>query len=444
MNIAVGGLSTESCTFSPLPTRYEDFSVLRGGKLLPRYPFLAECSDVNLIPIFHAGAGPGGSVPASDYGKFKDEFLTKLREVNNIDGVYLDMHGALHVTGMLDAELDWVREIRDVVGDRCLISASYDLHGNLSENTIRKYDFLTAYRTAPHVDAEETRERAFRLLLYGLRAKGRMHKAYIKLPLSLPGEQVVTTREPGKAIYNAIEEAVEMEGVSDASILTGYVWADEPRNGATVVALGENPQAVNDTARQLARRFWDARAELEFETPAGDMDFCLKKARESGARPFFISDAGDNPTGGGAGDNPYPLERVLTNGVDDVLIAAIADAGSVKRCFAAGEEAVVPLELGGKLDPVHGKSLRVDARVLGLFGTRPGVRKVIILVDGARAIITEERKAYTRKSDFNELGIDLLSEKLVIIKLGYLFPEIREIAADSCLAFTPGATQPEV
>jgi hypothetical protein len=44
MRIAIGGISTESCTFSTLPTRLSDFVVHRGADLLDsgRYPFLGD------------------------------------------------------------------------------------------------------------------------------------------------------------------------------------------------------------------------------------------------------------------------------------------------------------------------------------------------------------------------------------------------------------------
>ncbi|MFN2158264.1 MAG: M81 family metallopeptidase, partial [Anaerolineae bacterium] len=46
MRIAVGGIASESCTFSPLPTRGADFQVAEGGALLDEYPFLSTYRDV--------------------------------------------------------------------------------------------------------------------------------------------------------------------------------------------------------------------------------------------------------------------------------------------------------------------------------------------------------------------------------------------------------------
>src|SRR5215207_973294 len=159
MRIAIGGISTESCTFSPLPTRLTDFTLNRGESFLDRYPFLSEL-DAEFVPLMWARALPGGSVEADTYRQIRDEFLTMLRENVPFDGVYLDLHGAMNVQGMDDAEGDWIASVRAAVGNECMISASFDLHGNISRREMENLDMMTAYRTAPHVDVVETRRKA--------------------------------------------------------------------------------------------------------------------------------------------------------------------------------------------------------------------------------------------------------------------------------------------
>jgi microcystin degradation protein MlrC len=61
----------------------------------------------------------------------------------------------------------------------------------------------------------------------------------------------------------------------------------------------------------LARGFWEARHDFEFVAPTGTLDDCLDEALASTARPYFISDTGDNPTAGGAGDVTWGLQQVL-------------------------------------------------------------------------------------------------------------------------------------
>ena len=76
MRIAMGGIATESCTFSPLHTRLDDFWISRGTDLLGqgRYPFLDQF-QATLLPTLGARALPGGSVEAGAYQQLKEEFL---------------------------------------------------------------------------------------------------------------------------------------------------------------------------------------------------------------------------------------------------------------------------------------------------------------------------------------------------------------------------------
>ena len=138
--IAFGGIHTESSTFNPVPTPLEAFRVLRGEAMRqhPSYSFLDAYGDAEFLPTLHAAAIPGGPVPREVYDAFKAEFLEQLAALGPVDGLYLDMHGAMNVFGMDDAEGDWITAAREVVGPDCPIAASYDLHGNVTERSPRR------------------------------------------------------------------------------------------------------------------------------------------------------------------------------------------------------------------------------------------------------------------------------------------------------------------
>ena len=55
-----------------------------------------------------------------------------------LDGFLFDLHGAMNVQGLDDAERDLATDLRRLVGPRCLISASMDLHGNVSPDFVRR------------------------------------------------------------------------------------------------------------------------------------------------------------------------------------------------------------------------------------------------------------------------------------------------------------------
>ena len=305
MRIAAGGISIECATFSPLLSDWSDFTILRRGELNDRYAFSDGVKDLDFVPLIQASAVPGGVLRRQVYDALKNEFLSRLRADGPWDGVYLDMHGAMAVEGMDDAEGDFIATVRDIVGPGCLLSASYDLHGNLSAAIMAQLDLVTAYRTAPHEDAFQTRARALALLMKCLREGLRPAKAFIPVPLLLSGERTMTLVEPGKSVYAGIAQVINGDAVLDASLLVGFTWADEPRSQASAVALGLDEDAVWRAARQLAQAFWDARHDFGFGVPTGSVDECIDIAARSALSPVFLSDAGDNVTAGAAGDSAH-------------------------------------------------------------------------------------------------------------------------------------------
>ncbi|MEQ8675319.1 MAG: M81 family metallopeptidase [Aggregatilineales bacterium] len=444
MKIAIGGLAIECCSFSPLMTTLDDIDVRRGDALLSLYPFLKDYVDLDIVPIVRGKATSGGPVTLEAYRAILDELLDGLRHDAPWDGVYLDLHGALFVGGQFDAEGALTAAVREVVGPKVLIATSYDLHGNLSKKVVDNIDILTAYRTAPHIDVEATRERAFYLMVTALQTATRPVTRFVSVPMLLPGEVAMTTTNPAQNLYEELPDIIQSYNLLDASYLVGYAWADEPRVCAAAVAVGDAERAEQSVI-DMAERWWKLRQQFQFEMPTGSVEACLKMAQVAGPkeRPFFISDAGDNITGGGVGDIPLMLEHMLAANTQNSVYAAIADAEAVNKCGEALGE-TVSLTVGGKLDTRHGIPLHISGRVIALYGDTQYGRQVVMQVEGVRVILTERRVPFISLGQFDNLGIDLRKVNIVGIKLGYLFPELRAIAGKSVLALTPGAINPDV
>lgn len=436
MRIAIAGISTESSTFSPLPTRIDDFTLNRGDSFLNRYPFLEEF-DAEFVRLLWARALPGGSVEASAYDQIKTELLDLLRANAPFDGVYLDMHGAMNVQGMDDAEGDWIASIREVVGRDCLISASFDLHGNISRREMENLDMMTAYRTAPHVDVVETRHKAVSMLIDCINKGVRPMRAWVQIPVVLPGEKTSTEWEPGAGVYDSLTDSDPVPGVLDASLLVGYMWADEARASATAIVTGTDRETITREASRIAQRYWEVRADFNFGSRAGSIDECITWALEAREPCVFISDSGDNPTAGGAGDVPLFLERLLAYNVESAVVASIADMEAVAMCQSAGVGAEVDLSLGGKLDYRTSKPLPVRGR--GLHITPSQNTEVVVQIGGVKAIITQRRRPYHFIADFQRLGVEPLEHKIVVVKIGYLEPDLKRAAPLALLALSPGA-----
>ncbi|MGH3169045.1 MAG: M81 family metallopeptidase [Trebonia sp.] len=449
--IGIAGIAIESSTFSPHRTGLDDFTVTRDDTLRARYEWLspepaAWAAEAEWVSLLHARSLPGGAVETAVYERLKAEILQRAAAAGPLDGLFFDIHGAMSVVGMTDAETDLARALREVLGDQVLISASMDLHGNVSRELATLCDLITCYRMAPHEDAWESRERAARNLVTRLRDGGEPDLAWVHVPVLLPGEKTSTRLEPARSIYRRVAEIADSPGVLDAAVWVGYAWADEPRCQAAVVVTGDDKDAITAYAAELAGSYWDARNEFRFVAPTGSLRECLAAAETSDKRPFFISDSGDNPTAGGAGDTSWTLGELLAAPpAASVIYASITDPAAVAAAVAAGVGGAVTVEAGGKIDsgpsgPVHlagtVRSLLRDDKVGG----------DIAVIDAGRVsvILTSRRKPYHVISDFAALGLDPRAADIVIVKIGYLEPELYEAAADWLLALTPGGVDQDL
>lgn len=459
--IAIAGLAIETSTFSPARTLAPAFHARRGTADITAYHARVLGPDTPLAHAAHwrgaliGHALPGGQVTRDAFEELTTDLLARLRvlveEDPVLDGLWFDIHGAMCVEDMLDPEAELLRRIRAVVGKDCIVSASMDLHGNVSRDLAHQCDLITCYRTAPHVDVVETRIRACQNLLAVIEKKQRPIKAWIPLPILLPGEQTSTRDEPAKTIYATVTPVEATPGVLDASIWVGYAWADEPRNRAVVVVTGWDENAVAAGAEKLARLFWRSRQNFHFVAPTGSFQECLDAAVQSAKKPFFISDSGDNPTAGGSGDVTWGLTRLLERKEfqnDDgprVIYASVPGPAAIKTAVQAGVGATVTVTAGAAVDNLHAGPLTMTGRVHSIkHGDKDAEVEVVLQVGSVFAILTKLRKPYHKEKDFTDLDLAPREADVVIVKIGYLEPELYDMARDWMLGLTPGGVDQDL
>ena len=480
MRIAIAGISHESLNFSPLVTSLDEFQVWRGEEILQAdsqfaavksrsrrvgvandspdsaaggegaaYATLGEMmrdADVEPVPILHAsGLAPSGVVAERAYLRLRDEIVAGIRRAGQLDGVCLILHGALLVENIWSGETDLARSIRAVVGNDVPIAARLDLHGNLTEEFANKIDIWTVYRTAPHRDAPQTLERAMALLTRSIRAGHRPRPVFVRVPLLLPGEISTTDIEPMKSLLALVAEIERQPGIRTAEILVGFAWADAAHASSSVAVIAEDeaslPRARRE-AKRLAQAMWDRRHDFTFDQEvAASADGAIDLALSAAESTVFIADSGDNPTAGTPGDVPYFLSRLLAKAAPDAILAGIPDEAAARSCFAQGVGATVTLSLGGKLDTEHGGPLAVTGTVEHLYQADADVKEAAIAtlrVGGVRVLITDRRSYFATLDDFRKAGVEPLDHKIVVVKLGYLMPELRDAAPREILALSPG------
>lgn len=443
--IAVGGIHTECSTSSPVLMQPEDFRVLRGPDLLAHEYFdFLDAEGVEHLPLLHARAVPGGPLARATYEGFKAEFLDRLKATLPIDGLYLAMHGAMNVEGMDDAEGDWISAARAVVGPDVPVAASYDLHGNVTQKIIDQLDIFAGYRTAPHIDVRETMVRGWSMLVRALKTGEKPGVAWAPVPVLLPGERTSTEDEPAKSLYLKLPEHDAVPGIWDANLMVGYVWADEPRGTACAVVTAVDKAAAEKVTAAIAQSYWDAREDFRFGPVTGPLEDMLDIAERTETRPIILADSGDNPTGGGVGDRADVLIALLARSIDNVLIAGITDRPAVERCFAVGAGARVSLTVGGSLDPAS-PSVELEADVV--FLDDPGSaaeQQAVVRIGGITLVLAARRRPYHNIADFTRLGLDPTKVRLLVVKSGYLSPELAPIANPNLMALTDGVINQDI
>ncbi|MGR9353894.1 M81 family metallopeptidase [Rhizobium leguminosarum] len=440
MRIAVGGIHTECSTYNPVLNEEKDFRVVRGEALLeaPYFAFLKDY-DAEFLPTIHARAIAGGPVSRATYEAFKGEFLERLKPMLPLDGLYLAMHGAMYVEGMEDAEGDWISAARALVGEDCTVSASYDLHGNVTQRIIDALDIYSTYRTAPHIDVEETMRRSVSMLVKSLKTGERPTVLWAPIPVVLPGERTSTVDEPAKSLYDMLPGIDAIDGVWDASLMVGYVWADEPRATAAAIMTGTDRAVLEREAKRLAKAYWDARQDFVFGCETGSVEECVERAIASPTAPVVLAESGDNPTGGGVGDRADVLAELIARDATGVVFAGIADKAATEACYAAGIGAELELSVGASLDTKGSKPVIARFTVKFLHETSdPADRQAVVSIGGIDLVLSAKRRPYHNIVDFTRLGLDPHQAKVIVVKSGYLSPELAPIANPNLMALSTG------
>ena len=458
--IGIAGIWIESSSFSPSRTTISDFKIKKNNEIFSSYTFFDESykDKANWFPTMRARALPGGVVTKESYELMVNEIIERTKKTLPLDGLFFDIHGAMNVEGMDDPEGDFIERIREVIGSKTLISTSMDSHGNVSKKLATNSDLITCYRMAPHEDAMESKQRALDNLIERLvSGKGKpKYKAWIPVPILLPGEKTSTRVNPGKKLYSKVDPMTKKNGVIDAAIWVGYAWGDAPRNHAVVMTYGDDKREVIESAEELANDFWNFRHEFEFVAPTTTLDIAFDNAfdyikKRLDFKPFIISDMGDNPTAGGAGDVTWTLDKILKmdqlkkNDSPELIYASIPGPDLISKAFEAGIGNNVSGFVGAMIDDRYSPPIEINGIVHSLKrGDLNAELEAVVKVNNNYIIVTNKRKPYHYISDFTELNLEPDSTGILVVKNGYLVPELYDIRGDWIMALTPGGVDQDL
>ncbi len=424
--VAIGGLHTECSSYAPLQQVSADFNRVSGADLCDMVPFDFAAAGITPLPLFHDRSVPGGPVSAATFAAQRDEFMSLLEQQLPLDGVLLLMHGAMFVPGIDDPEGDFISQVRDIVGPKPIIAAAFDLHGQITAPICAGLDAFAAYRTAPHIDTAETYARAAVMLADALDGGPRPRVYWQPVPILVSGEMSSTFVAPCDRLYAQLPRIDRRDGVLDANLMIGYVWADSPRATAAAVVTATDATAGKAAAAEIAQSYRDARDALVFDMPAAPLPAALAAL---GGHSAILADSGDNPTAGGVGDRADVLEAVQKAGVTGALFAGIADPESYAALAAGQRQITIGGALGGGGPKV---SLHVDSY-------HCVADCAVISCAGITLVLSKKRRPFHNFSDFEALGLDIDDFALLVVKSGYLSPDLRTLPRRQMMALTKGA-----
>ncbi len=274
MRIAIGGILHETSTCVDTPTTMQEFEydrgVIRGPDLMEKFRGtnvclggfvdVLEAEGVEIVPLLRASAFPSGLVDANDYASLKNELLQRLAEAGPVDGVLLDLHGAMIVDGIDDADGDITAAFREAVGPDLPIGVCYDLHGNHTRKRVEAASAVFGYDTFPHVDMNERGREAAEVIIKAARGELKPVGAIHNLPLFWATRKQVTAHPPMVEVIDRLHEYEQRPGIISMTIATGFPWGDVPDVGSSVIAIADGDRELAQaTADEFAAWVWENR-----------------------------------------------------------------------------------------------------------------------------------------------------------------------------------------
>jgi microcystin degradation protein MlrC len=463
VRIGIASILQESNTFSPVFTKYEDFTPVFGQAVLERHTgkltemggFLRVLADARatVVPICAAWAITANRLLRSDFTKLADRVEQELAKAE-IDALLFAMHGAQTAEGADDVEGALLGRARARLGPDKPVGVTLDLHANITAAMVHHATFLVGYHTYPHVDMYETGQKAASILLRTLRGEIKPVMAYRKLPLIIPPENSSTHHGPMSRLIRSAQAREEAGQALSLSIFPVQPWLDIEEMGcATVAVVDGNRGKAQKYADELAAKLWRRKEQFAVQlTPPAE---AISSALRIKGGPVILSESSDSTGSGSPGDSTGVLKHLIDAPLDGPAAIFLVDPESVDAAFRAGVGATIQRRMGGAFDKKHSKPVKVKgyvklladgrwtARARGYnTGTTTSMGRAAVIEAGHVKILLAERSAMTVDPElFRSHGIDPLYCKIVVVKSPAGFrSEYEPIAKKIFLVDTPGVS----
>ncbi len=442
MRIAIGGILHETSTCVDTVTTLDDFKhdrgIARGDSLLKRFSetnvatggFItsAEEHGFELVPLLRASAFPGGLICREDYETIKSELLDRLDNSSPVDGVLLDLHGAMVVEGIDDGDGDVIASVREIVGPDVPIGVPLDLHGNHSQWRVNVADVIVGYDTFPHIDIADRGRETADIIVRTIRGQLHPTMAIHQVPLFWSTRCQVTAHPPMNEVISRLHEMEKQAGVISMTVSTGFPWADVPEAGSSVIAVTDNDyELAQQLSTDLGNWIWDNRQRW-YSAPISVRD-ALATGEQTGRYPIILADHADNTGGGSPGDSTEVLQTFLEMQLDNALLLYMVDPDIAQEAHTVGVGSRIHVRIGGKSSPVQGPPVEAEAEVIALsdgafaydgpmFSGLTGSMgtSAWIKINGVSVVVVSVREQPFDQAFARSLGIDCAQSRYICIK----------------------------
>ena len=374
--------------------------------------------EIEPVPVLSAWASSGGPLSTECFETLEERLVEGLRKAGPIDGMYLCLHGAMGVHGILDPESRLLRAARRVLGGAPIV-VSHDLHANLTRARVTAADAIVAYQTNPHRDHARVGHKAGRIVIGTVLGEIKPVMAWRTLPMILGGGKTIDFLAPMRAVFRHMRRAEKRGDVLAASTLMVHPWNDDPALGWSTVAVTNNDVAgAERLADQLAEMCWERRhlQPPTFPTASDGIAQARKARIRRKLGCVTMSDASDVVTAGAPGDSTHLLRALHHEATGLLTYCAVRDPAAIETLWPHPEGAQVAVELGGHLDPARSTPLPLRGTVVSKHAQHGFGRTIVFAVDHLRIVITEGPSMVMRPSFYKDVGLSPWKADIVMVK----------------------------
>ena len=134
------------------------------------------------------------------------------------------------------------------------------------------------------------------------------------------------------------------------------------------------------------------------------------------------------------------LEKTFTL---EKMFSSIPDADFVAKAKEIGVGGKIDMVAGAEVDDRYAPPVRLKGRINSIYD-HPTNSEVAVRVGSIDVIVTEVRKGFHKEHEFTKLNLNPREADIVMVKIGYLEPELYNMQADWMMALTLGGVNQDL